>query len=66
MFHEELTVHHPRGWMGVAAAFDFQLDSREYPTFDERAAKARLMTLDEFPDDELISVFLLGTGTSPS
>jgi hypothetical protein len=52
--------------MGVAAAFDFDIDGEEYPTFEARAARARSLTLDEFPEDQLISVFLLGTGKPPA
>ena len=58
----QLTVHHPRGWMGVAAGFDYDIDPQEYPTFQERAECARRLALEEFPADELISVFLLGSG----
>ncbi|MCB2224720.1 MAG: hypothetical protein KQH83_11185 [Actinobacteria bacterium] len=58
-----LTVCHPRGWMGVFAGFVYELDTRRYPTFERRAEWARQRVLDEFPDDRLISVFLLGTGS---
>ena len=57
-----LAVHHPRGWMGVAAGFSYELDEREFPTFAARAEEACLRVLKEFPSDEIISVFLLGTG----
>ena len=57
-----LTVHHPRGWMGVEAGFLFEVDDREFPTFDARAEYACLQAVKEFPSDEIISVFLLGTG----
>lgn len=57
-----LTVHHPRGWMGVDAGFHFEVDDREFPTFAARAEYACLQVLKEFPSDEIISVFLLGTG----
>ena len=58
-----LTVHHPRGWMGVSAGFSYDLDEREFPTFAARAEEACLRVLKEFPSDEIISVFLLGTGS---
>ena len=60
----KLLVRHKRGWMGVNAGFDYQLDAVEYPTFEARAEQACLWTLEEFPseDGELISVFLLGSG----
>jgi hypothetical protein len=60
-----LLVKHPRGWMGVNAGFSYELDAAEYPTFEARAEQACLWTMEEFPsaDGELISVFLLGTGT---
>ena len=57
-----LTVHHPRAWMGVEARFFYDLDSREFPTFAARAEQACLQVVQEFPSDEIISVFLLGTG----
>jgi hypothetical protein len=57
-----LTVHHPRGWMGVSAGFSYDLDEREYPTFAARAEEACLRVVEEFPSDEIISVFMLGTG----
>lgn len=57
-----LTVHHPRAWMGVEARFVYDLDSREFPTFEARAEQACLQVVQEFPSDEIISVFLLGTG----
>lgn len=57
-----LTVHHPRAWMGVEARFVYDLDSREFPTFAARAEQACLKVVREFPSDEIISVFLLGTG----
>jgi hypothetical protein len=57
-----LTVHHPRAWMGVEARFHYELDSREFPTFEARAEQACLQVVEEFPSDEIISVFLLGTG----
>ena len=57
-----LTVHHPRAWMGVEARFIYDLDSREFPTFEARAEQACLQVVHEFPSDEIISVFLLGTG----
>jgi hypothetical protein len=57
-----LTVCHPRGWMGVFAGFIYEIDTRRYPTFEARAECARRRALDEFPEDELISVLLLGTG----
>lgn len=57
-----LTVHHPRAWMGVEARFYYDLDSREFPTFEARAEQACLQVLQEFPSDEITSVFLLGTG----
>ncbi|NNC90994.1 MAG: hypothetical protein HKN80_00740 [Acidimicrobiia bacterium] len=57
-----LTVHHPRAWMGVEARFVYDLDSREFPTFAARAEQACLQVIQEFPSDEIISVFLLGTG----
>jgi hypothetical protein len=51
--------------MGVNAGFSYELDAAEYPTFEARAEQACLWTMEEFPsaDGELISVFLLGTGT---
>lgn len=58
----KLTVHHPRGWMGVEAGFLFEVDDRELPTFAARAEYACLQVVKEFPSDEIISVFLLGTG----
>jgi hypothetical protein len=48
--------------MGVEARFFYDLDSREFPTFEARAEQACLQVLQEFPSDEIISVFLLGTG----
>ena len=57
-----LTVHHPRAWMGVEARFYYDLDSREYPTFEARAEQACLRVLEEFPANEIVSVLLLGTG----
>ena len=57
-----LTVHHPRGWMGVSAGFTFEVDGREFPTFAARAEHACLQVMKEFPSDEIISVFLLGSG----
>ena len=57
-----LTVHHPRGWMGVEAGFYFEVDDRELPTFAARAEYACLQAVKEFPSDQIISVFLLGTG----
>ena len=57
-----LSVHHPRGWMGVSAGFTYDLDAREFPTFAARAEEACLRVMKEFPSDEIISVFLLGTG----
>jgi hypothetical protein len=57
-----LTVHHPRGWMGVSAEFAYEVDCRQYPTFAARAEYACLQAVKEFPSDEIISVFLLGTG----
>lgn len=57
-----LTVHHPRGWMGVEAGFHFEVDDREFPTFEARAEHACLQVVKEFPSNEIISVFLLGTG----
>jgi hypothetical protein len=57
-----LTVHHPRGWMGVEAGFYFEVDDREFLTFASRAEHACLQVVKEFPSDEIISVFLLGTG----
>ncbi len=59
-----LTVHHPRGWMGVSAGFTYEVDGREFPTFAARAEQACLEVIKEFPSDEIISVFLLGTGES--
>ena len=59
-----LSVHHPRGWMGVSAGFTYALDEREFPTFAGRAEEACLRVIREFPSDEIISVFLLGTGDS--
>ena len=57
-----LSVHHPRGWMGVSAGFSYDLDEREFPTFAARAEEGCLRVLKEFPSDEIISVFLLGSG----
>lgn len=57
----KLTVHHPRGWMGVEAGFIYELDVREFPTFEARAEAACLRVVSEFPADQIISVFLLGT-----
>jgi hypothetical protein len=48
--------------MGVSAAFDYDVDPRDHPTFEDRVAHVRSLVLAEFPEDELISVFLLGTG----
>ncbi len=61
-YHEAVTIHHPRGWMGVAAGFEYDLDDRLFPTFADRAEQVRTLVLREFPTEELISVFLLGTG----
>jgi hypothetical protein len=60
--HARLTVHHPRGWMGVSTEFRYEIDSQLFPTFESRAEQATLATIKEFPTDEVISVFLLGTG----
>lgn len=57
-----LTVHHPRGWMGVSTGFTYEVDSREFPTFASRAEFVCLEVMKEFPSDEIVSVFLLGTG----
>ena len=57
-----LTVKHPRAWMGVEARFSYDLDSREFPTFEARAEQACLQVVREFPSDQIISVFLLATG----
>lgn len=57
-----LTVHHPRGWMGVSTEFRYQVDGQRFPTFESRAEHVTLATLKEFPSDDIISVFLLGTG----
>lgn len=57
-----ITVHHPSGWMGVAAGFEYDLDHRVYPTFESRAEQACLWALEAFRSDEIISVLLLGTG----
>lgn len=57
-----LTVHHPRGWMGVSAGFTYEVDGREFPTFAARAEHACLQVMKEFPSDEIISVLLLGSG----
>lgn len=59
---ERLEVHHPRGWMGVRAGFEYDIDARDYPSFWTRAECARRRVLEEFPPDELVSVMLLGTG----
>jgi hypothetical protein len=58
-----LAIQHPSGWMGVTAGFSYELDARVYPTFEARAEQACLWALEEFPSDEIISVFLLGSGT---
>lgn len=61
-FRARLSVHHPRGWMGVITAFDYECGDEDLPTFQERAAWACRRVLDEFPADAIVSVFLLGTG----
>ncbi|NNF87266.1 MAG: hypothetical protein HKM97_01940 [Acidimicrobiia bacterium] len=48
--------------MGVEAGFYFEVDDREFPTFAARAEYACLQAVKEFPSDQIISVFLLGTG----
>ncbi len=62
IFHDRIEIHHPRGWMGVAARFLYELDSRKYPSFGARAERARELALTRFPADKIISVALLGTG----
>lgn len=57
-----LTVHHPRAWMGIEAGFCYDVDSRVYPTFEERAACAYREAITEISSEEMISVALLGTG----
>ena len=62
LFHDRIEIHHPRGWMGVAARFLYELDSRAYPSFEGRAERAHELALTRFPADRIISVALLGTG----
>lgn len=57
-----LTVHHPRGWMGIEAGFGYDIDDRWYPTFTDRAGHAYEQALAEVASTDLISVALLGTG----
>ena len=63
-FYDRIEIHHPRGWMGAAARFLYEVDDRRFPTFDERAAHARRRARAEFPPDKMISVVLLGSGES--
>jgi len=62
LFHDRIEIHHPRGWMGVAARFLYELDARRYPSFKARAERAHELALTRFPADRIISVALLGTG----
>ncbi len=64
LFQDRIEIHHPRGWMGAAARFLYELDARHFSTFEERAAHAHLRALAEFPPDKMISVVLLGSGES--
>jgi hypothetical protein len=65
VFADRIEVHHPRGWMGVAARFLYEIDSRVYPTFEARAEHAHQLALSSFPANKMISVVLLGTGQTP-
>ena len=62
LFRTRLVVLNPEGWLGMAPSFDYDIDSGEFPSFDERADHARERVLKEFPPGELLCVFLLGTG----
>ena len=62
LFRDRIEVHHPRGWMGVAARFLYEIDARDHPTFEDRAEHAHRLALSRFPADRMISVVLLGTG----
>lgn len=62
LFHDRIEIHHPRGWMGAAARFLYELDSRTYPSFEARVERAHELALTRFPADKIISVALLGTG----
>lgn len=64
LFKTRLIVLNPKGWTEVAAGFDYDIDSREYPSFEERADGARERALKEFASDELICAILLGTEES--
>ncbi|MDH3194612.1 MAG: hypothetical protein OEM40_09870, partial [Acidimicrobiia bacterium] len=57
-----VTVHHPRAWMGIEAGFGYDIDSRMYPTFEDRAACAFRHAIGEISSEEMISVALLGSG----
>ncbi|MDH3306527.1 MAG: hypothetical protein OEO77_03260 [Acidimicrobiia bacterium] len=58
----ELTIHHPRGWMGVDGGFAYNIDTTKYPTFEQRAEYACNRAIAACASDQLISVALLGTG----
>ena len=60
LFRTRLVILNPEGWEGMAASFDYNIDSREYPTFEKRADLAREWALKEFPPGELLCVVLLG------
>ncbi len=62
LYKTHLTIHHPRGWMGVEAGFVYLLDDVDFPTFGERADEAYRRSVAACSTDRLISVFLLGTG----
>jgi hypothetical protein len=62
LYQTRLTIHHPRGWMGIEAGFAYNIDPREYPTFDERADIAYGRAVAALATDQLVSVAMLGTG----
>ncbi|MBK5267591.1 MAG: hypothetical protein JJE47_09180 [Acidimicrobiia bacterium] len=64
LYQTKLTIHHPRGWMGIEAGFAYNIDPREYPTFDERADIAYGRAVAALATDQLVSVAMLGTGKS--
>lgn len=39
-FSDHADRHQPRAWTGIRTQFGYDIDSRMYPTFEERAAYA--------------------------
>ena len=62
LFRTRLVVLAPDGCSGMKASFDYDMDSGQFPSFDERADYAREQALKEFPHGQLLCVFLLGIG----